>query len=228
MAADGYCLDGNRLKLQSGSYGGNGSVWYTEMADFSRVTAAASGSYGPDSWTVERKDCTTWTYGTTTGASVLLGSVANAWYVSQIADRAGNKIRFTYKAADTYTTGTTHPTKIEWTQTSAGSGSYLYSIEFSYTSNGNTAQSSFSGYVGGSEVRDTDLLASISVKNSTTTVRKYVLASCAIVLLQRVIADKPVIDHPLPKYPTPPLLLYTKATDGCTPFGPGGVKIGML
>jgi RHS repeat-associated protein len=175
VSDDGYCLDGNRLKLQSGSYGWSGSVWATEIADFSRITATSSAFAGPGSWTVERKDGTTWTYGTTTGSSVLVGSVTNAWYVSQIADRAGNKVRFTYKTPDAHTTGVTHPTKIEWTQTSAGSGSYVYSVDFAYTSNGNAVPSSYSGYVYGTAVFDTDLLASISVKNSGTTVRKYVL-----------------------------------------------------
>lgn len=175
VAGDGYCLDGNRLKLQSGSYGGNSSVWATEVADFSRITATATGGFGPDSWSVERKDGTIWTYGTTTGSSVLVGSVANAWYVSQISDRVGNKVRFTYKSADAYTTGVTHPVQIVWTQTSAGSGSYVYSMDFAYTSNGNPAQSSYTGFVAGTEIRDTDLLESISVKSSSTTVRKYVL-----------------------------------------------------
>jgi hypothetical protein len=37
-----YCLDGNRLRLQSGTYGQGGSVWATELADFSRISAVGT------------------------------------------------------------------------------------------------------------------------------------------------------------------------------------------
>jgi RHS repeat-associated protein len=176
VAADAYCLDGRRLILQAGSYGQNNSEWDTEITDFSRIKASTTNSStGPDSWVVERKDGTVWTYGTSTGASVPVSGVAHMWFVSEIRDRSGNKVRFLYEAADGTTTGTTHPVKIEWTQTAASSGSYLYSIEFAYSSGGNTEQSSYAGFVAGATVLDSDLLQGISVKNNGTTVRKYAL-----------------------------------------------------
>lgn len=180
VAADAYCLDGNRLMLQSGTgtYGQNNSEWATEISDFSRIKATTTNPVtGPDSWVVERRDGTIWTYGTSTGSAVTASGIVHMWYVSEIRDRSANqnKVRFTYEVADGTTTGTTHPTKIEWTQTSAGSGTYLYSIDFAYSSGGNAQQSSYAGFVAGASVVDTDLLQSISVKNSGTTVRKYVL-----------------------------------------------------
>ncbi len=183
-ANDAFCLDGNRLRLQSGSYGSAGSVYATEIADFSRVTANGSTttdysqSGGPQSWTVERKDGTIYTYGGSGGSCVLVNTtldVCSSWLVRQIQDRAGNKILFTYKTADSNTAGLTHPTKVEWTQTYASSGSYIYAMEFDYASDGNAPASSQNGYSVGNTKRDTDLLTSISVKNSGSTVRKYVL-----------------------------------------------------
>lgn len=181
---DGYCIDGNRLRLQSGTYGQAGSVWSTEIADFSRITAngtqsALSGTLGgPESWTVERKDGTTWTYGTTTDSRVAAGDydIARMWLLRQMQDRAGNKVVFTYEAQDGTTVGTTHPIKIEWTQTSYASGTYVYSMEFEYSSAGNPTISSAAGFLASATIRDTDLLTSVSVKTSGTTVRKYVLA----------------------------------------------------
>ncbi len=58
-AGDGYCLDGNRLRLQSGTYGTAGSVYMTEIADFSHITASGTAGNGPEYWTVKRKDGTT-------------------------------------------------------------------------------------------------------------------------------------------------------------------------
>lgn len=181
---DGYCLDGNRLRLQAGTYGQSGSVWATEIADFSRITASGYqsagtlGFGGPESWTVERKDGTRWTYGATTNARVAVGdyNIARMWLLNQIEDRVGNKVVFTYESQDSTTIGTTHPTKVEWTQTTHSSGTFVYSMEFEYISGGNAVISSQAGFIAGATVRDTDLLTSISVKQSGSTVRKYVLS----------------------------------------------------
>lgn len=174
---DGYCLDGNRLRMQSGSYGQDGSVYYTQMADFSRTTAHGTAGSGPAYWTVERKDGLTYTYGGSTDSRVLATgtSTASQWMVSEISDRAGNKVRFTWEAADATTTGMTHPVRIEWTQTSAGSGNYLYSMEFNYSQGGNSAATTPAGYLKSKEYKDTDLLTSISIKVSSTVEKHYVL-----------------------------------------------------
>lgn len=183
LPTDGYCLDGNRLRLQSGTYGQSGSVWATEIADFSRITASGTQSAsplafgGPESWSVERKDGTIWTYGTTTDSRVASGDydIARMWLLRQMQDRAGNKVVFTYEAQDSTTVGTTHPSKIEWTQTSYASGTYVYSMEFEYSSSGNAATSRQAGFVAGATIHDMDLLTSITVKQSGAAVRKYVL-----------------------------------------------------
>jgi len=47
-AGDGYCLDGQRLRLTSGTYAADGSTWQTEIANFANVTARGSaGARGP-------------------------------------------------------------------------------------------------------------------------------------------------------------------------------------
>lgn len=172
----GYCLDGNRLKLQSGSYGQASSTWATEIADFSRVTTSTADSYaGPTSWTVERADGLTYTYGGTSDSRVLASgtSVVRQWMVSQISDRSGNRIVFTYKTANSTTFGTTHPVKIEWTRTYWGSSTYLYSMDFVYAPN--SAASSYSAYVAGTPVYEGELLTNIRISSSGTLRKNYVL-----------------------------------------------------
>lgn len=183
--SSGYCLDGNRLRLYSGTYGESGSVYATEIADFSRITAnggTGPGNLGgPESWVVERMDGTIHTYGGTSDSRVSVstypsGTTPRAWRLSKIEDRYGNKILFSYKSQDSATSGTTHPTAIYWTQTSEGSGSYVYSMEFSYNDTStNTLPTSLNGVVHSNTIRETDLLTSISVKVSGTVVRKYAL-----------------------------------------------------
>jgi hypothetical protein len=36
---DRFCINGNRMRLVSGTYGVSGSVYHTELADFSRISA---------------------------------------------------------------------------------------------------------------------------------------------------------------------------------------------
>ncbi|MEO6080914.1 MAG: SpvB/TcaC N-terminal domain-containing protein [Steroidobacteraceae bacterium] len=181
---DGFCLDGNRLRLDSGTYGASGSVYYTELADFSRITASGAANYsggpssGPLYWTVERKDGLIYTYGGTSDSrardtSSFYGTLQ--WMVSEIRDRAGNKIKFTWKELDATTYGATHPVKIEWTQTSAGSGTYVYSMDFSYSADGNAPASTPQRYVYSHAAKDSDLLNGIAVSVSGTVRRKYVL-----------------------------------------------------
>ncbi len=53
---DRYCLDGNRLRLASGTYGTTGSTYRTELETFARVTASGTAGSGPASFTVEQKN----------------------------------------------------------------------------------------------------------------------------------------------------------------------------
>lgn len=181
FSGDGYCLDGNRLRLQSGTYGMSSSVYYTEVADFSKITAnngisnSSGAHFGPTSWTVQRKDGLTYTYGGTADSRVVIGAPFVAppgvWLVSEIRDRAGNKMRFTYGSSGTEP----HVTKIEWTQTSASSGSYVYSMDFHYTTGGNAATSYDMRFMAGTQLYDADLLNSVTVSTSGVVKRNYVL-----------------------------------------------------
>lgn len=175
VTTDGYCIDGNRLRLVSGSYGLSGSVYATEIADFSRITASGAAGSGPAVFSVEQKSGLIYTYGNTADSRVLAAGTSTAlrWMVNEIRDRFGNKVVFTYKAADATTYGTTHPVQVQWTQTSAGSGAYVYSMAFQYGSN--TPSTSIYGYVSNSEVVDADLLTGVTVSVSGVVKRKYLL-----------------------------------------------------
>jgi len=177
VAGDGYCLNGNRLRLTSGTYGTAGSTYQPELADFSNITAVGTAGSGPASWTVQARNGLTYYYGFVdangngaSSAAVAAGtSTVLTWYLSKVMDRAGNNYVINY----TSVSGAAVPAKILWTPESSGSAMYTYSMVFIYEPN--VAQSSFTEYVAGTLVNNTQLLSSIEVLVGTTVVKDYFL-----------------------------------------------------
>src|SRR5580658_1683809 len=63
VTTDGYCINGSRLRLTSGTYGTAGSVYQTEIADFSQITANGTAGNGPEYFTVQARNGLTYYYG---------------------------------------------------------------------------------------------------------------------------------------------------------------------
>jgi RHS repeat-associated protein len=174
---DGYCLNGNRLRLTSGTYGTAGSTYQTEIADFSNVTANGTVGSGPASFTVQGRDGNTYLYGFTdsngngANSQVLASGTSTAltWLLSKVMDRAGNNLVINYTAL----TGTAVPNDILWTPTSAGASTYTYKLLFNYVTN--APQSSFFEYIAGTPVSNPKLLSSIELFNGTTVIKDYFL-----------------------------------------------------
>lgn len=114
-SADGYCLDGQRLRLASGTYGAAGSTYQREIHDFERVTAVGAATGGPASWLVHQRDGLIYEYGNTADSYIeTVGSTAaRVWALNRIRDRSGNYIDFTY-TEDT-TNGAYRPNEIRYT-----------------------------------------------------------------------------------------------------------------
>jgi hypothetical protein len=96
-ANDRYCFGGNRLRLASGTYGAASSVYHTEIADYSRITASTvlMGD-GPQSFTVEAKSGLKFEYGNTTDSRVVLGGTVLRWMLNKVSDRNGNNYVVSY------------------------------------------------------------------------------------------------------------------------------------
>ena len=175
QVSDGYCMDGQRLRVTSGasSYGLAGSTYQTEVADFSLVTAEGSAGNGPGYWEVQGKDGLTYEYGRGGSSQVLANGTSTAWqwWLDKITDRAGNTLTISYSTANAI--GTVVPHVISWTPTGYGSTSYAYTMTFSYGTN--TPQSSIAGYVAGTTVSDTNLLQTITIAYNLATVKQYSL-----------------------------------------------------
>ena len=103
LQSDSYALDGNRLLLDSGTYGADGSIYGTEMEGFSKIVAAGSSSSnkGPLSFLVYTKSGLIMEYGNTIDSRIMKNSTTVlVWKLNKISDHFGNSITYKYYEHD--------------------------------------------------------------------------------------------------------------------------------
>lgn len=110
-ANDRFCLDGKQLSLVAGTYGQHGSVYRTERDTFARITAHSEASTpgGPRTFIVESKNGLTYRYEAIGGKFVAFATIqpvprdpvpVEEWVLAEVADRAGNRVRYSYEYAN--------------------------------------------------------------------------------------------------------------------------------
>ena len=173
---DRFCIGGNRLRLYSGTYGAAFSVYFTEIADYSRITAYGNAGNGPTHFVVEAKSGLKYEYGNSAssrvfpGVSPTVSTTAHRWMLSKVYDRNGNNYLISYNNLN----GFAVPDVISWTPTSLGSGTYRYEAKFNY----GPARSSWDSYYGriaGFDVENRNRLENIQIKSAGVVKRKYFL-----------------------------------------------------
>jgi RHS repeat-associated protein len=198
VTGDGYCMDGQRLRLTSGTYGVAGSTYQTEVANFVQVTAYSSAGNGPAYWIAQDRNGRTYTYGNG-GSSQVLASGTNtavAWMLDNVSDPYGNDMSIGYSTTNAISAVV--PSYIDWTPTSHGASTAAYSMTFSYSTSASTAPGNapgcgpeplvrvgnqswalpvciLNGYVAGAPVQNTNLLGSVTVSYSNAAVKTYYL-----------------------------------------------------
>ena len=176
QSSDAYCLDGQRLRLTAGTYGAAGSTYQTEVANFANVTASGTAGNGPASFSVQHPNGVTYYYGATADSRVLANGTSTAWkwLLNEVVDPVGNTmtIKYTNTTGQGVATGDAVPWVISWTPSSHGSSTYNYTMTFNYALT-NVPQSSVYKYVAGTSVTNTNLLTSITIAYSGTTVKQY-------------------------------------------------------
>ena len=94
---DRYCLDGQRLILLSGTYGGNGAQYRTEIDSYAKITSIGGNTSNPSYFKVERKDGSTSIYGSNSNSRQLgKDSKTITWGLNKFTDSFGNPIIFNY------------------------------------------------------------------------------------------------------------------------------------
>jgi RHS repeat-associated protein len=181
--SDRYCLDGQQLKLVSGTYGGPGSTYATEIESFSRIVATGSAGNGPASFTVTSKNGLVYEYGSSADSQVYAGTsgTIRTWALSGIRDRAatesGNSISIAYTNEarnGAYTNGTFRVASISYPTTATGQGPF-YRVAFSYAAR--PAADAVAGYLAGNAVLELNQLDTITIRNeaSGATIKSYKL-----------------------------------------------------
>ena len=172
--SDRFCLDGNKLRLVTGTYGNAGATYQTEIETFSRVTSYGVAGNGPTHFIVERKDGLIYEYGNTADSRIesLGQTTVRAWALNQIRDRAGNAINFIY-IEDT-TNGAYRIDAVQYTSNVGQGLTSKYEVKFVWETK--PTNEIDSGYIAGSLVKQVTRLDRVDVKyNATTLVRRYEL-----------------------------------------------------
>lgn len=176
-ASDRFCLNGNQLKLESGTYGTHGAVYRTEIETFARVTSYTSGgagytpSTGPMWFKVETKDGRIYEYGATDDSRVQVPgtSVPRVWAVNKVYDRAGNYILYVY--TKNTANGSYRISAVQWAGNVSQSLSPPYQTAFVYETQ--PAGEIESGYLANGQIKDVTRLTQINVTHGGTLVRRY-------------------------------------------------------
>ncbi|MEL6719453.1 MAG: SpvB/TcaC N-terminal domain-containing protein, partial [Bacteroidota bacterium] len=97
---DPFALNGNRLVLESGTYGGDEATYKPEMEDFTLITSYGTVGDGPEWFKVETKSGVTFEYGRTADArlskTISSSSTTVFWMLSKIYDCYGNYVEYRY------------------------------------------------------------------------------------------------------------------------------------
>ena len=129
--SDAFVLDGMRLTATSGSNGGDGSVYATEVESFANIISYGGTSNNPDWFKVTSKDGTVMEFGHTTDSKFKTSDYANImlWRLNRIIDVNGNYIDFVYDN----TNRDSRIKFIKYTGNTNTSGTPYFLITFSYT-----------------------------------------------------------------------------------------------
>jgi RHS repeat-associated protein len=132
LASDRFCLDGQKLRLTSGTHGYAGSQYQTEVETFVRVTAIGTAGNGPASFWVERRDGLVYEYGATTDSRVeaTLSTTPREWALNRIRDRDGNYVDFYY--TEDSANGSHRPYAIQYTGNLQTGAAPYYTVFFRY------------------------------------------------------------------------------------------------
>jgi YD repeat-containing protein len=172
--SDRFCLDGNRLRLASGTYGVAGSTYRTEIENFARVTASGALGDGPATFKVEHKDGLTYWYGSTANSQIEArgSTTAREWALASIVDKHGNTVSFTY--TEDATNGDYRLDNVQYTSNAGQGLAAAYKLQFTYQTQ--PAAEIDSGYVGKSLVKDVVRLTRVEVTYNSAIVRRYNVA----------------------------------------------------
>lgn len=172
---DRLCLDG--VRLISGDLDAT-TVYRTEMQGFAKIAATVQATPGqPNMITVTTSDGLVMTYGRSANAKVTLTSRTDgtvlAWLLSDVTDRFGNSMYYTYTQDATNTSYVLQRIAYAENPSTSPAIAALHKVEFDYIVDNTVPY----GYIGDSRMRNNRLLSVIRIETlragSYQQVRRY-------------------------------------------------------
>ncbi|MCP4663939.1 MAG: hypothetical protein GY856_51810, partial [bacterium] len=159
---DRFCLDGQRLIAISGSVGGNGTEYRTEIDSFSRITSYGQQGSGPSYWKVWSKSGQILEYGNSGDSRVesTASTDVRTWAVNNISDVVGNAVTFSYHEDNT--SGEHYPLSVDY-----GTNAVRFEYE--------NRPDPFYGHQAGGKLSLTQRLTRITLHGSGTEIQAYPL-----------------------------------------------------
>jgi RHS repeat-associated protein len=168
---DRFCLDGNKLRLVSGTYGQGNSEYRTEIETFSRIKAYGTAGNGPAYFIMEGKDGLIYEFGNTTDSRILSKgkTTARSWALNRVRDRDNNEIKYQY-IRDLY--GAYRLDLVTYAGNAQQGTTAIYSIDLVYESR--PQEEVRFTFFGGADIREYNRLDRIDVLyDGTTLYRRY-------------------------------------------------------
>lgn len=162
---DRFKLDGQRLMVVDGVYGGNGSVYKTEIDNVDKIVSYADDK-NTKSFVIWRNDGTIWEYGVTDDSRLECSdnnAIIMKWLVNKVSDRDGNAIVFNYDK--NVENGEVYIADVQYTYNDKIGLSPYYTVKFVYD---RRVSDITRCYVNGNELSNTRILKSIEVHNNYT------------------------------------------------------------
>jgi len=171
-ANDRFCLEGQRLVAISGTYGGDGTEYRTEVESFSRIFSHGSAGAGPAWFEVHTKSGQVLQFGNTTDSRILAQgkTTARSWGVNKVSDTKGNYFSVIY-TNDT-TNGQAYPSTISYTANDGAGLAPYNSVQFVYATRPDITPI----YHAGSLMQTTVRLTHVQTYAGSTFVADYRLA----------------------------------------------------
>jgi Salmonella virulence plasmid 65kDa B protein len=185
QASDRFCLDGQRLRGLSGTYGADGAEYRTEIESFSRVISHGTAGTGPAWFEVHTKSGQIMEFGNTTNSQVLAQGTATArsWAVNKVSDTKGNYFTVTY-TQDT-ANGMAYPARIDYTGNAGASLAPYNSVRFVYA----TRPDITAVYHAGSLMETTQRLTDVQTYAGSSLVADYKLAYSTTITSVSIVAS---------------------------------------
>ena len=163
---DRFALDGARLvKLSSGNYMSQNTVYGTEIENFTRVTLNGTPNDNAQYFIAVTDQGQLIEYGNTSDSKQTLNGKVLGWWVNKMTDPDGNYMSFQYSCS----TGEIRPIQISYTgNTAAGLGTYA-KVTFQYIQDPCLNKM----WVGGQSMTLSHLLSSVNVYYGNVLVRSY-------------------------------------------------------